>query len=279
MNPLLSLFVCVILCVVVVVVVLSFWLGTSEAVFANDKLEVVIARYAETESLYRLVRFLQRSLHPTRYLIYNKGSTNINAARLQIPLCYVEIIRLPNVGRCDHTYLHHIVQNYDCNGLAPMTVFLSATALEPHKQWQTRCLVHLLRQGRISASRGAFVVDTGGQTPQSHYGFAPTHHLTQTQQNQQEYGQTHLFPATLRPYEKWYHHHFGDLTLPFVNFQSLFAVTNTQICYETLLQELSVHANPELGHYIERSSISIFRVSSFSFRIRKNFNLLEKLVM
>ena len=48
-------------------------------------------------------------------LVYNKGGDNI-------PNTSHPIIQLPNVGREGHTFLHHIIANYD--QLDPYTVFL-----------------------------------------------------------------------------------------------------------------------------------------------------------
>ena len=73
--------------------------------------QIVIARYNET-----LTWLLEFPFNQFTYIVYNKGE-NQDFEKKNVS----KIIDLPNVGRCDHTYLYHIVTNY--NNLAPITVF------------------------------------------------------------------------------------------------------------------------------------------------------------
>lgn len=68
--------------------------------------DIVLARYDEDTS------WVQRFGSEARVVIYNKGPPQNGT------------IELPNVGRESHTYLHHIVNNYD--DLAHWTVFSQA---------------------------------------------------------------------------------------------------------------------------------------------------------
>ena len=52
-----------------------------------------------------------------KYIVYNKGN-NDNFEKKNVS----EVINLLNVGRCDHTYLYHIVKNYD--NLSSILIFL-----------------------------------------------------------------------------------------------------------------------------------------------------------
>jgi hypothetical protein len=72
----------------------------------------VVARYSEDASW---VRFL-----PGRVILYNKGKDNIQFEMRE----NMRIERLENVGREGHTYLSHIIQNYD--NLTGRTTFLQA---------------------------------------------------------------------------------------------------------------------------------------------------------
>jgi len=67
-------------------------------------MQIVISRYNEN---------IEWSASLNNCIIYNKGSP-IHSSH--------PVITLPNVGREGHTYLHHILQHYDC--LADYTVFL-----------------------------------------------------------------------------------------------------------------------------------------------------------
>lgn len=66
--------------------------------------ELVIARYNEDISWLSKVKNM-------KITIYNKGEDNINKSS----------IKLPNIGRESHTYLTHIIDNYD--NLSDITIF------------------------------------------------------------------------------------------------------------------------------------------------------------
>ena len=74
--------------------------------------QIVVARYNEDIS-YLL------SLNDI-LLIYNKGNDNIPT--------YCNTIKLPNIGRESHTYLYHIVNNYD--NLAYKTLFIQGKIID-----------------------------------------------------------------------------------------------------------------------------------------------------
>jgi len=85
----------------------------SDLIDDKDKsyLEIVVARYNED---------LRWSNKYKEYLtVYNKGDDEIEGS-----------IRLENIGREAHTYLHHIVNNYD--NLADYTIFLQGEPIVPH---------------------------------------------------------------------------------------------------------------------------------------------------
>ena len=66
-------------------------------------IKIIISRFNEDLSWMR-----ENPFNKFRYIVYNKG---INE---QFEKCNVdEIVNLPNIGKCDHTYLYHIVNNYD----------------------------------------------------------------------------------------------------------------------------------------------------------------------
>ena len=77
--------------------------------FDKSKLTLVIARYAEDITWTNAYHDIT--------LIYNKGADNLH---LDTPTK----LRLENVGREGHTYLHHIIENYDC--LADQIIFSQA---------------------------------------------------------------------------------------------------------------------------------------------------------
>jgi hypothetical protein len=71
------------------------------------KTEIVIARYNENLDWLKKIK----KSKDIKITVYNKGKDDIN----------VPFIPLPNIGRESHTYLYHIINNYD--NLADQTVF------------------------------------------------------------------------------------------------------------------------------------------------------------
>lgn len=72
--------------------------------------EVVVARYNEDLS------WIAKEFPNERVVVYNKGKDDLNLPG------NCQVIKLPNIGRESHTYLYHIVHNY--NQLAERTLFL-----------------------------------------------------------------------------------------------------------------------------------------------------------
>jgi hypothetical protein len=83
--------------------------------YKSVKYEIVVARYNEDLS------WLEKIPKNIKITIYNKGDViinNINKA---------QIIPLPNIGRESHTYIYHIVKNY--NNLADTTIFCQGDSI------------------------------------------------------------------------------------------------------------------------------------------------------
>ena len=76
----------------------------------NKNLEIVVARYSENLEWLKPYQSVSK--------VYNKGD----------PTPGVHSISLPNIGREGHTYLHHIISNYD--SLAERTIFCQGDPFE-----------------------------------------------------------------------------------------------------------------------------------------------------
>ena len=81
----------------------------------KNNVEIVISRYNE-----KLEWLNEDPFNKFEYIIYNKGD-NDNFVKTNVK----NIIKLPNIGRCDHTYLYHIVNNY--NNLSNIIVFFTGS--------------------------------------------------------------------------------------------------------------------------------------------------------
>ena len=198
-------------------------------------IDIVLARYSEDIAW-------SGALHAagTRVLVYNKGGHLPNSDRL------------PNVGREGHTYLHHIWTHYD--DLADVTVFLQGDIRDHLRQdyngLHPREMVSLLIEEAIA---------NGASVPRFCIAADPNfRHATYFGK------QLHLADRALKPwFETYVQEPFPSDKLLFYK-NGLFAVSKSRILsrpreyYKTLLDELAVHEDPEVGHYLERSWVYIF---------------------
>lgn len=89
----------------------------------------IIARYSEDLSwIQPYLPFFDK------VFVYNKGNDiTINAT-------HVVIIKLPNVGRETHTYIHHIIENYD--RLGDVNVFTQGSVFDKINKESLEMLIH-----------------------------------------------------------------------------------------------------------------------------------------
>jgi hypothetical protein len=77
------------------------------------KTEIVVARYNENLDWLKKIK----KSKDIKITVYNKGPSDID----------VPFIQLPNIGRESHTYLYHIINNYD--KLADQTIFCQGDSI------------------------------------------------------------------------------------------------------------------------------------------------------
>ena len=213
-----------------------------------SNIDIVVAQYAEN------IDFLEKAPFSRHNIIcYNKGPTTPKC-----PTC-VKIETLPNVGKCDHTYLYHIIQNYD--NLADITVFIPGSCLMNYiKKNKTYKTIDYAEKTRNSV----FIGKNYNDIYRDLYGFKLDKHLTASPENQKLNNDRALKPCEIRPFGKWYNSLFGNLRTTLVDYTSIFAVSREHILqhpkshYEKLISYIDDHISPECGHYIERAWVSIF---------------------
>ena len=212
----------------------------------DTRLQLVIARYAEDLSyLLENDMFLP---HLSNTIIYNKGEPDINEEILS----RVKAIRiLPNVGRCDHTYLHHIVEGLKNNTLAHRTVFLPGSCLAEDRK------VSALQEALANRPR------TGKDALYEKFvNFSMSEWKASASENAHKNPERELGLSAVRPFGKWLESVFGkeaarSIRAP-IYYGGVFSATARALyqqplsLYETLLEQVSLHSNPEVGHYIER---------------------------
>jgi hypothetical protein len=211
-------------------------------------IEIIVARYNEDLNWTNEYPFNQ-----FKYSIYNKGP-NDNFTK---PSLY-RVFQLPNVGRCDHTYLYHIVNNYA--NLAPITIFLPGSIqISYKKQIAIKLINHILNY------KNAVFLGFEADSIQKHFGnFTLDNWSASDPNNLINNTDSKLYKANLRPYGKWYNYFFGNTIVKKHCYMGIFSMSKLDIIkhditrYTQLLNAVSAHSNPEVGHYIERSWGAIF---------------------
>ena len=211
-------------------------------------IEIVLARYEEDISWIN-----EYPYNKCKVICYNKGSPIIVSE-------HVRIVELPNVGRCDHTYLYHIINNYD--KLDEVTVFLPASCMDTHKKEHTNNVMKKVISTCNTVLIGLKTEDTIRNT---FYYFQLDEWKATNIQNAYINPESSLEKCVQRPYGLWYDKNFSkELDVNIVCFWGIFAIAKEHIqqhpkeYYEKLIKYVNTHSNPEAGHYIERSWGVIF---------------------
>jgi hypothetical protein len=217
---------------------------------SNKEFECVVARYNENTDWFKEEPFNHFDM-----ICYNKGP--------KLPdNCFTEtckVVNLDNVGRCDHTYLYHIIKNY--NNLADVTIFLPASCMDSHKKEFTFNVIKHVLETKTTVLQGGILDDV-----RSHlYNFTLDEWKATNKENIEVNHESLLEKSPIRPFGKWYDANFGsDLKVKVFCFYGIIAVAREHITqhpierYEKLIKYLSNSSNPEAGHYMERSWGAIF---------------------
>lgn len=229
--------------------------GTASTPIAQQSeptFDLVIARYKEPIQWlndHKDKKF--RKVH-----IYNKSKTAV-LCKPDGAIC--EITNLPNVGVCDHTYLYHIVNNYD--NLADVTIFLPASGDLKNKKDRVDATINKAFETKDTVIYG-FLNPMGTKTKQ--YNFRIDKHVTSSTHNQ-ELGDTfRQAPAEVRPFGLWYETHFPGINIPYESNAGIFAVSKKHVLlrpkefYQRLLEQVDDNKFHEASHFIERSWPAIF---------------------
>ena len=194
--------------------------------------QIVVARYNEDISYLSLFNSIM--------IIYNKGNNDI-------PFNYNSII-LPNIGRESHTYLYHIINNYD--NLANKTLFIQGK-IKDHKLLP---MVEYFKPGDFIGRKSKYNIDF------------LKHPIKHSGKYLKELINGSLRRTNYTPYE-W-------LNMVGINITELddfemvwganFCVSKElihkkpKIFYEHLIKYVDYDINPEEGHIFERSWYLIF---------------------
>lgn len=210
-------------------------------------MNIIVSRYNE-----ELSWTLEYPFNQFNYIVYNKGINDIFEKKH-----VVSVIDIPNIGRCDHTYLYHIVSNY--GSLSDIIIFLPGSVnMEQKKDIAIKLLIHIL-----NTKKASFI----GREVKSIFhlfeNFSLTEWVCQDKVNKELNNESQLFLCPQRPFGNWFlKHKFNDTN--YHCYYGIFSIDKRDILqhpmerYQQLVDELAVHSNPEVGHYTERAWGSIF---------------------
>lgn len=188
-----------------------------------------------------------------QWTIYNKGSPISE----KLPQ-NCRVIDLDNVGRESHTYLYHIVNNFD--HLADVTIFLPGSCMDATKRSKTENLIAKV----LETFSTVLIGQSYGNVCKELFSFRMSDWHGSNIRNQEHLKTSSCKFAAIRPLGKWYRHYFNNLNTTLVCWQSIFAISKDHIqnrsidSYNRLLLSVSHHSNPEEGHYMERSWEAVF---------------------
>jgi hypothetical protein len=215
-----------------------------------NNIDIIVSRFNED-----LKWTLESPFNKFQYIVYNKGN-NENYEQKYVK----KHIKIENVGKCDHTYLFHIVTNY--NNLANITVFFPGSLDMVYKKNKAILILNKIIQHNYE---NAFFVGYYHQSIKESFNtFKLDNYKTLNKNNLLLNNETKLKKSRIRPYGNWYSYFFGNIQTHWVTFWGIFSMDKKDIIqhsierYQLLLNTVNNHSNPEAGHYIERSWGAIF---------------------
>jgi hypothetical protein len=201
------------------------------------ELQIVIARFNEDISYLNNFKNI--------IIVYNKGNNNISSE--------FNSIKLPNIGRESHTYLYHIIQNYD--NLANKTLFIQGF-INDHKVFP---IIDYFKDS-----------DFTGNISEHGIGLIKNK-IYHSGKYLNDLNNGNLIKSKYTPFEwmKVIGLNMKDDILFKMIWGSNFSVSKKKILekpklfYENLLKYVDYHNNPEEGHFFERSWYSIFHYTKW----------------
>jgi hypothetical protein len=225
-----------------------------------ENVNIIVSRYNEDLEWINEYPFNQ-----FQYIVYNKG-VNENFCKNNVK----QIINLHNVGKCDHTYLYHIVTNYE--NLSDIIVFFPGCLnLEYKKIKAIQNLNYIISDEYKNAY---FLGNYQNDIFETFKDFQLDYWKCSNLQNFSLNQENELQLCRLRPYGRWYRYFFGNTKARWNTYCGIFSIDKRDIIqhskmrYVMLLNTISNSSNPEAGHYIERSWGAIFYPMIYTKKIK-----------
>jgi len=217
-------------------------------------IQVVVSRFNED-----LDWLHDPAFNSSRHLIYNKGPRHVQCTSS----LDCSVVTIPNVGRESHTYLYHIIENYD--NLANVTVFLPGSAPNDHtnKKWsRTMQLMKELNESPVSN----FPIKRPTIYLQNEIAnFTVSIYQSTDKSNRELNPETAILQCPERPLSAWVAKNFPDYPpIPVCQGNGIFAVSREHITqhpiehYQRLIGYVNTSSSPEAGHFFEFSWVAVF---------------------
>jgi len=208
-----------------------------------NQFEIVIARYNEDLKPWLILKDF--------IIVYNKGEP-INSSNLNLNL---KIKNISNVGRESHTYLYHIIENY--NNLKYLTLFIQAD-FSDHMKEIYELYEYLIKVNKIK-------INLKNKNTCCFNGWGRLNHKAEYLKMIYD---NKLILAKYT-FGEWWLKYISNKLLNLNDFRwgpcGIFSVTRETIIsldlnyYKNIINSINYHSNPEEGHYCERSWYYIFR--------------------
>ncbi len=222
-----------------------------------ENIEMIISRYNEDLEWLKDDPFLNYN-----YIVYNKGINTdfYKSSKL------TQIIPLDNVGREVHTYLYHIINNYD--RLKDITIFLPGSVELSHKYDRSKKLIYNLQNDKSSKFS---CMEMGPSTFENQKDFQIDDYLSSNKDNQTINADSSILKSDIRPFGKWFENTFDkNEKHTCFTMNALFLLTRDDILkkpksyYEKIILQVNEHHNHETVHYFERSWPDVFSLTDKS---------------
>lgn len=235
---------------IIISICLKYIFTKIEKFETNDlDIQLVISRYNENLNWLNDIPFSKY-----KNIIYNKGFNNdfYNNDKSKI-------VTLKNIGKCDATYLYHIINNYDM--LSEVTIFVTGSLNLQEKYIKAKKLIEEVEIHKDTVFISAYYEDVKKQL----YNFQLSSYEARYKENNYPHSGAELSPAKIRPFGKWFDDKFGNIVIQHVSYFGIIAIHKKDILqhpktyYEKLYTEFDDEsANPEVGHYFERAWEAVF---------------------
>ncbi len=216
----------------------------------NKEIIGVIARYNEDLNWLDEYPFNQ-----IQYIVYNKGPNN-NFNKNNV----IKVVNLKNIGRCDHTYLYHVVNNY--NNLDDITIFLPGSVDMINKKFIAKeMIIKILKYNKGIILAQPFF---SSLFKNKLYNFKHNNYVATYYKNKELNPESQVQKSKIRPFGKWYENKFKNFNIKYTAQFGILSFDKRDITqfskeyYENFLFDVSEGSNPEAGHYIEKSWLTIF---------------------